>query len=409
MNKIELLAPAGNLTKLKYAILYGADAVYLGGQVFGLRAKAQNFTIEEMEAGIDFAHKRGKRVFLTLNIIPHNSDLNKLENYLKKVSQLDFDAVIVSDPGIMSFVKQHWPTVDIHLSTQANNTNYASANFWHDQGVKRIILARELSIAEIRELREKTDNTLELEAFVHGAMCISYSGRCLLSNYMANRDSNRGACAQPCRWNYSVMEQTRPGEYFPVVEDERGTYIYNSKDLCLINHIPELITSGLSSLKIEGRMKSLYYVANVVRAYREAIDQYYKDKEHYAFKKEWLLELEKSSHRQYTEGFYFGKPGEDGQVYKTSSYIRKYDFTGIVLDYDEATKMATVEQRNRMFVGDEIEIIGPDYFEHTQVIETMYNDEGEAIDVAPHPQQILKIKMDQPVKKYFILRKRRDD
>src|SRR6056297_2046444 len=409
MNKVELLAPAGSLEKLKYAVFYGADAVYIGGEIFCLRASSKNFTYEEMKTGIEYAHKRGVKVYLTLNIIPHNSDMNKLEDYIKAIKAFGFDAVIVSDPGILMMVKEFWPSIEIHLSTQANNTNYVSAKFWHEQGVSRVILARELSLQEIKEIKDKIPETLEIEMFVHGAMCISYSGRCLLSNYMADRDANRGACAQPCRWEYSLMEKTREGEYFPVYEDESGTHIFNSRDLNLIHKIPELIESGVSSLKIEGRMKSMYYVANIVRTYREAIDRYYADKEQYTFDEELMDNLRKSSHRKYTEGFYEGQPGEAGQVYESSAYIRKYDFIGIVMAYDEATQIATVEQRNRLFKGDTVEIIGPNYKGFTQVIDYLCDEDNEPIDVAPHPQQIMKIKMDQPVEEMFILRKKRDE
>lgn len=409
MNKVELLAPAGSLEKLKYAVFYGADAVYLGGEIFGLRASSKNFTYEEMKKGIAYAHKHGVKVYLTLNIIPHNSDMNKLEDYIKDIKDFGFDAVIVSDPGILMMVKEFWPSIEIHLSTQANNTNYVSAKFWHAQGVSRVILARELSLEEIKEIKDKIPETLEIEMFVHGAMCISYSGRCLLSNYMAGRDANRGACAQPCRWEYSLMEKTREGEYFPVYEDESGTHIFNSRDLNLIHKIPELIESGVSSLKIEGRMKSMYYVANIIRTYREAIDRYYADKEEYTFDEELMDNLRKSSHRKYTEGFYEGQPGAEGQVYESSAYIREYDFVGIVMAYDEETQIATVEQRNRVFKGDTIEIIGPDYKGFTQVIDYLCDESDEPIDVAPHPQQIMKIKMDQPVEEMFILRKKRDE
>jgi putative protease len=306
-------------------------------------------------------------------------------------------------------VKEYAPDLEVHLSTQANNTNYMSANFWYKQGIKRIILARELSFKEIREIREKTPEDLELEAFVHGAMCISYSGRCLLSNYMAGRDANRGECAHPCRWKYYLVEEKRPGEYVPVFEDEKGTYFFNSKDLCMINHIPELIDSGLSSLKIEGRMKSIYYVANTVRVYRKAIDEYYKSPESYKFDPQWIDELSKVSHREFTTGFYLDKPTEKDQLYFSSSYIREYDFIGIVLDYDEKTGLATIEQRNRIFKGDDIEIIGPDYKMFGQKVKIMLDDKGKEIEVAPHPQQKIKILMEKPVEQYYMLRKKRKD
>lgn len=406
MDKVELLAPAGNLEKLKMAIMFGADAVYMGGEEYGLRASADNFTLEDMKEGLEFAHSRGKRVYVTLNIIPHNEDLENMPGYVRDIAALGADGVILSDPGVYSIVKENAPDMEIHLSTQANNTNWSSAQFWFKHGVKRIVLARELSFKEIQEIREKTSKELELEIFIHGAMCISYSGRCLLSNYMAGRDANRGECAHPCRWKYYLMEEKRPGEYMPVVENDRGTFIYNSKDLCMIEYIPELIQSGVKSLKIEGRMKSSFYVATVVKAYREAIDEYYKNPSGYAFKRSWLDEISKASHREYTTGFYLNKPTGNEQIYHTSSYIREYDFVGLVKAYDEKTGIATVEQRNRMFEGDEIEVVersGP-YFK--QIIKGMKNEELEAIDVAPHPQMTVYMPMDRPIGEYTMLRRR---
>ncbi|QXM05985.1 peptidase U32 family protein [Crassaminicella indica] len=409
MKKIELLAPAGDLEKLKIAIIYGADAVYIGGQIFGLRASARNFSLEDMKKGIAFAHERGKKVYVTLNIIPHNEDFKELPEYLKQLQELDIDAVILSDPGTFMYVKEFAPELEVHLSTQANNTNYMSARFWYNQGVKRVILARELSFKEIKEIRENIPESLELEAFVHGAMCISYSGRCLLSNYMANRDANRGECAHPCRWQYYLMEEKRPGEYIPVFEDEKGTYFFNSKDLCMIEYIPELIESGLSSLKIEGRMKSAYYVANIVNVYRKAIDTYYENKENYHYDPNWMNEIKKASHRKFTTGFYIDKPNEKEQLYANSSYIREYDFVGLVLDYDKKNGIATIEQRNRIFKGETVEVMGPGMKIFTQSIEQMWNNKGEEIDVAPHPQQVIKIKMQKPVEKYYIIRRCRKD
>lgn len=408
MKKPELLAPAGNLEKLKFAIMYGADAVYLGGRAYGLRAGAGNFSLEEMEEGVHFAHEKGKKVYVTLNIIPHNEDLKGLDQYIQDINKIGVDAVIVSDPGVIAIVQENASNLSIHLSTQANNTNWKSANFWHKIGVERIIVAREMSLKEIKTIVEKTPDILEIEAFIHGAMCISYSGRCLLSNYMANRDANRGACAHPCRWKYSLVEEKRPGEYYPVYEDETGTHVFNSKDLCMIEHIPELIETGMDSFKIEGRMKSLYYVATVVSTYRKAIDAYFEDPASYKADPKWFVELMKASHRDYTTGFYFGRPGASEQVYNSSTYIRDYDFTGIVLDYDEKSKIATIEQRNRMAVGEEIEIMGPkkDFFR--QKIEEMWDEEGNPIESAPHPQQIIKIKMVQQVLSWDILRKSRN-
>ena len=409
MKKVELLAPAGDLEKLKMALLYGADAVYIGGQTFGLRASARNFTLEDMKAGIAFAHDLGRKVYITLNIIPHNDDLAELPGYLEELKNLGVDALILSDPGTLMYVKEYVPEMEIHLSTQANTTNYMSASFWYKQGVNRIILARELSFDEIGEIVKNTPEELELESFIHGAMCISYSGRCLLSNYMAGRDANKGECAHPCRWKYYLVEEKRPGEYMPVTEDEKGTYFFNSKDLCMIQYIPELIKSGLHSLKIEGRMKSVYYVATIIRAYRKAIDSYYELGDRYEYDEQWLDEIKKASHREFTTGFYLDKPGPEEQLYTNSSYIREYDFVGLVLDYDPHTSMATVEQRNRIFKHDQVEVIGPDFDSHLITIEHMTNADGEEIHVAPHPQQIIKIKVDMPLKKYYILRKERKD
>lgn len=406
MKKVELLAPAGNLEKLKMAILYGADAVYIGGQRFGLRASADNFSLKDMREGLDFAHERDCKVYVTVNIIPHNQDLVGLPEYIKQLDELGVDAVIVSDPGIFNIVRSTAPDMEVHISTQANNTNYMSAKFWYDLGAKRIVVARELSFDEIREMAAMTPKDLDIEAFIHGAMCISYSGRCLLSNYMTGRDSNKGACSHPCRWKYQLVEEKRPGEYYPVYEDERGTYIFNSKDLCMIEHIPELIESGIFSLKIEGRMKSSFYVATVVSAYRKAIDAYMSDSENYRYDPEWLAELSKASHREYTTGFYFNKTTGEDQIYNTSSYIRDYDFVGMVLEYDRETGIAKIEQRNRMIVGDEIEVVvpGKDYF--VQTIEAMKNDEGESIRTAPHAQMIVYMPVKQEVIPYTILRRK---
>ncbi len=409
MKKPELLAPAGDLEKLKFAITYGADAVYIGGASFGLRASAKNFTTEQMEAGVEYAHERGKKVFVALNIIPHNKDLIGIPEYVKDLERIGIDAVIVADPGILEIIKEHAPSLEIHLSTQANATNYMAANFWYKQGVKRVVVAREQSLEEIKEFIAKKDENLEVEAFIHGAMCISYSGRCLLSNYMTARDANRGECAQSCRWKYHLVEEKRPGEYFPIVEDDRGTYIYNSKDLCMLEYLPELIESGIDSFKIEGRMKSPYYVATVIRAYRMAIDEYFENPDNKKVNQLWIDEIKKASYRDYTTGFYFEKPGADEQLYDTTSYIREYDFIGLVLDYDPETSIATIEQRNRFFVGDEIEVFGPEREFSTQIVENIWNEDGEEMEVANRAKQIVKIKVNQPVTNLHILRKKLND
>ncbi len=406
--KIELLSPAGDLEKLKTAILYGADAVYIGGSNFGLRAASKNFTDEEMKEGILFAHERGKKVYVTCNIIPHNEDLIGLEDYLRSLRNMGVDAIIVSDPGIFMVARQTVPELEIHISTQANNTNYQSALFWYKQGAKRVVTARELSFEEVKEIRKHIPKDMDIESFVHGAMCISYSGRCLISNYMTGRDANRGECAHPCRWNYVLMEQSRPGEYYPIEQDERGTYFFNSKDLCMIEYIPQLIEAGITSLKIEGRVKTAYYVATVTRAYRMALDAYLKDPENYAFDPQWLEELKKASYRDFTTGFYEEKPDGNGQNYGSSSYIRNYDFIGVVREYNEEKKMSLVEVRNRIFKGDEIEIIGPNAPTKYVKISAMYNEEMSEIEVAPRPMELLWMDLGVETKTDYILRKKSD-
>ena len=407
MKKLELLAPAGDLEKLKIAVDYGADAVYFGGEMFSLRAGAGNLTIPEIEEGVAYAHERGVKCHMTFNIFAHNEDIKPLKEYLKAISHIPVDAYIVSDPGVISLIKEIIPNAELHLSTQANMTNYVTANFWHTQGVKRLVLARELTFGEIKEIKSNIPEDMELESFVHGAMCISYSGRCLLSNFMIDRDANRGQCAHPCRWKYKLVEEQRPGEYYPVEEDGRGTYILNSKDLCMLEHIPDIIQAGISSAKIEGRMKSVFYVATIVSAYRRAIDAYYDDPDNYQFDPKWMTELKKVSRREFTTGFYYDKPTNEDQNYQTSAYTRDYSFVGMVKSYDPETKMAIVEQRNKMVLGDEIEVFGPDREFFTQKLEVLLNEEGEPIESAPHPQQILNIKMDQPVAEKYILRKRK--
>ncbi len=406
--KPELLAPAGNLEKLKIAIEYGADAVYIGGEEFSLRVAADNFTNDEIKLGVDFAKARGKKVYLTANIIPHNKDIDEYGRFLNDVKDLGLDAVILSDLGMFDVTKELAPGLEIHISTQANNVNYRSAQKWYEMGAKRVILAREMSLDEISEIRRRTDKDLELEAFVHGAMCISYSGRCLLSNYMAGRDGNGGACAHPCRWKYYLMEEKRPGEYMPVFENERGTFIYNSKDLCMINHIDKLVESGLTSFKIEGRVKSEFYVATVVAAYRRAIDSYFENPDAWEPNPEWLSELKKVSHRDYTTGFYFGRPGGTEQHYASSSYIREYDMVGVAEGYDEKTNMAKIVQKNRFFKGDEVEFLCPDGSFFTQKIEYMTDADGNEIEVANRPQSIAYVKTDKKVLKDSFMRKRRE-
>lgn len=405
--KLELLAPAGDMEKLKTAVSYGADAVYFGGEMFSLRAGAGNLSVPEIEKAMDWMHERNAKGYMTVNIYPHNGDIRPLREYIARIRHIPVDAFLVSDPGVMGLLREQIPGAEIHLSTQANTTNYLTAAFWAAHGVKRIVAARELSLEELRVMRENLPEDTELEAFVHGAMCISYSGRCLLSNFMAGRDANRGACTHPCRWKYALVEEQRPGEYYPIEEDGRGSYIMNSRDLCMIDSIPDLADAGVYSLKIEGRMKSMYYAATVVSAYRAAIDAYLADPEGYSFDPAWYDELCKASHREFTHGFYYNKPTDKDQNYLTAEYIRDYSFVGLVRDTDEKTGLTTVEQRNKFSVGDTVEIFGPRVPFREEKIEEMYNEEGEAIESAPHPQQILKIRFRNTPEKGYIIRKKK--
>ncbi len=403
---IELLAPAGSLETLKIAVLYGADAVYIGGDHYGLRAKAKNFSLEEMKEGIAFAHRHGVKVYVTANIFAHNDDFNGMAAYFSSLEEMGIDAIIVADLGVFSVAREVIPKMEIHISTQANNTNYHSARLWHKLGAERIVVARELSFAEIKMMRDHLPEEVTLEAFVHGAMCMSYSGRCLLSNYMTHRDANRGECAQPCRWKYHVVEETRPGEYMPVEETERGTYIYNSRDLCMIEYIPELIEAGIYSFKIEGRMKTPLYVGTVVKAYREAIDTYLNHPKVYEEKKSYFVsEAGKASHREFTTGFYFHKPTSDDQTYSHNSYVRNYDFSGMIIDYDEGSQFVTVEQRRKFSVGDTVEILPPKGEVISCIVHGLWDHEGNAIESAPHPKQIVKFKVDRSIPVPSILRK----
>lgn len=406
MKKVELLAPAGSLQKLKTAIDFGADAVYVGGSRLNLRAFADNFNFEELKEGVEYAHERNAKVYLVLNSIPRNYDLNGLDVYVKTCESIGVDGVIVADPGIISIVKKN-TNLDIHLSTQANALNYETARFWYDYGLKRIILARELKLREIEEFTKKLPEDCEIEVFVHGAMCMAYSGRCLISNYMTSRDSNKGACSQACRYKYYLVEEKRPDEYFPVFEDESGTYIMNSKDLCMVEHIDDIIKSGVVSVKIEGRMKSPFYVAMVVKMYREAIDKYYEDPDNFKVDPNWIKNLSKVSHRRYSTGFFYGKNGEES--YESASYVREYDIVGIVKSYDKETKIATIEQRNRVFEGDKVEVIRPKTENFEVVLTEMKNDKGECIDKANHAQMIFTVKIETELKERdFIIMKKNE-
>ena len=404
----ELLIPASSLEVLKTAVMFGADAVYIGGEAFGLRAKAKNFSMEDMKEGVQFAHEHGARVHVTVNILAHNDDLEGAAEYLKELKEIGPDALIIADPAIFMLAKEICPEIERHVSTQANNTNYGTFNFWWNLGAKRVVTARELSLKEIREIRAHIPAEMEIESFIHGAMCISYSGRCLLSNFFTGRDANQGACTHPCRWKYSVVEETRPGEYMPVYENERGTYIFNSKDLCMIEHIPELVGAGIDSLKIEGRMKTALYVATVARTYRKAIDDYFADPDLYEKNMDWYkAEISKCTYRQFTTGFYFGKPDENTQIYDNNTYVNEYIYLGIV----EAVKdsLCRIEQRNKFCVGDSIEIMKSDGTNVPVTVEAMYTEDGESVDSAPHPKQVLWIKLSETPEKFDLLRQRNDE
>lgn len=401
MHKIELLAPAGNLEKLKTAINFGADAVYLGGNKLNLRASADNFTMEELKEGLEYAHSRGRKVHVTLNVIPHNDDLIGIEEYITELYELGVDAVLIADPGIFSIARQVAPNLEIHLSTQASNLNYKSALFWHNVGVKRIVAAREMSLEELKLLRKELPESCEVEVFVHGAMCMGYSGKCLLSNYLTGRDSNRGTCTQPCRFRYNLYEETESGDYHKVNESDTGMYFMNSKDLCMIEHIPELIEAGMNSLKIEGRMKSVYYVASLVKAYRQAIDKYIEDPKNYKYDPKWMEDLEKPSHRPYTTGFYFDEKVR--QNYETSSYIRNYDMVGVVKDYNKEYQTATIEQRNKVYNGDLVEVLSIKGDNKTIKLEDMKKENGEVIESANCPKMIFTIQCHSELKSGDIL------
>lgn len=399
--RLELLAPAGNMEKLKVALAFGADAVYFAGRKYGLRSAANNFDESELVEAIKYCHELNRKAYVTVNIIPHNEHLEGLDEYVKFLGTTDVDGLIVSDPGVISIIKKEAPHIPIHLSTQANATNWMTVRFWKELGVKRIVLARELSLEEISEISKKVD--IELETFVHGAMCISYSGRCLLSAFMTNRHANFGDCSHPCRWKYALVEEMRPGEYFPVFEDDYGTYILNSKDLCMIENIPDLVRSGVGFFKIEGRMKSVYYVASVTHAYRKAIDKYIEDPENYSVPQDILDEVYKVSHRPFTTGFYYKTPEVSRQNYEFSSYIRNYSFVGVVEKYCEDEGVAVVGVRNRLKKGDEVEFLRPGSGVFRQVIDTMIGEDGNELTEA-HANYTVRIKTVEPVTQYTMMR-----
>ena len=405
MRKPELLVPASSLEVLKIAVIFGADAVYIGGEAFGLRAKARNFSPEDMAEGIAFAHVHGVKVYVTVNILAHNYDLEGVRKYLGELKELKPDGLIIADPGIFMYAKEICPEIERHISTQANNTNYETYRFWYELGAKRVVTARELSLQEIREIREHIPEDMEIETFVHGAMCISYSGRCLLSNYLVGRDANQGSCTHPCRWKYSIVEETRPGEYMPVFENERGTYIFNSRDLCMIEHLDDLLQCGIDSLKIEGRMKTALYVATVARTYRKAIDDYMESPEKYHANMDWYREqISNCTYRQFTTGFFYGKPGSDSQIYDSNTYVKEYTYLGYAEAVDERG-FAQITQRNKFTVGETIEVMKPDGQNFSVTVRGIYDEEGNPVESAPHPQQKLFVDLGTALEQYDLLRR----
>lgn len=409
MKRPELLIPASSLEVLKVAVIFGADAVYIGGEAFGLRAKAKNFSMDEIKEGIVFAHAHNVKVYITANILAHNEDLAGVRAYFEELKTIGPDALIISDPGVFTIAREVCPEIDIHISTQANNTNYGTYLFWHQLGAKRVVTARELSMKELKEIRAKIPEDLEMETFIHGAMCISYSGRCLLSNFFTGRDANQGACTHPCRWKYAIVEETRPGEYMPVYENERGTYIFNSKDLCMIEHIPELMESGIDSFKIEGRMKTALYVATVARTYRKAIDDYMRDPAVYRENMEWYQDqISNCTYRQFTTGFFFGKPDENAQIYDNNTYVKEYTYLGIVGGCRE-DGLYRIEQRNKFSVGETIEIMKPNGDNIEVKVKRIVNEDGEDMESAPHPKQVLYIDLGHTLDLYDILRRKEEE
>ncbi len=412
MRKIELLVPASSLEVLKIAVIFGADAVYIGGEAFGLRAKAKNFTLAEMAEGIAFAHAHNVKVYVTANILAHNYDLDGVSTYFEELNNMKPDrpdGLIIADPAIFMLAKEICPDIERHISTQANNTNYGTFNFWYEMGAKRVVTARELSLREIKEIRDNIPEDMDIETFIHGAMCISYSGRCLLSNYFTGRDANKGACTHPCRWKYSVMEEKRPGEYFPVYENERGTYIFNSKDLCMIEHIPDLIETGIDSYKIEGRMKTALYVATVARTYRKAIDDYLESPEKYQQNMPWYLDqISNCTYRQFTTGFFYGKPSEETQIYDNNTYEKGYTYLGIVGPRNEEG-LYRIEQRNKFSVGEIIEIMKPNGDNIEVTVKRLVDEDGKEMESCPHPQQVFYVDLGMELEEYDILRRQEEE
>lgn len=408
MRNVELLIPASSLEVLKTAVKYGADAVYIGGEVFGLRAKAKNFSLEEMREGVKFAHEHNVKVYVTANILAHNADLEPVRAYFEDLKTVNMDALIIADPAIFTIAKEMLPDTEIHISTQANNTNYGTYNFWYNLGAKRVVTARELSMKEIKEIREHIPDDMEIETFVHGAMCISYSGRCLLSSFMAGRDANKGACTHPCRWKYAVMEESRQGQYMPVYENERGTYIFNSKDLNMIEYIDQILDAGIDSLKIEGRMKTALYVATVARTYRKAIDDCKESVEKYRANMDYYKEeIAKCTYRQFTTGFYFGKTDETSQIYDSNTYIKNCTYIGIVQGHNDKG-YALLEQKNKFSVGETIEVMIPDGTNKEVIVKAIEDEDGRPMESAPHPKQMIYVDFGEEIKEGYLLRRREE-
>ena len=406
--KPELLIPSSSLEVLKVAITYGADAVYIGGDMYGLRAKAKNFSMEDMRQGISFAHEHGKKVYVTANITAHNRDLEGIRQYFKELKDIKPDALIISDPGVFDIAKEVCPEIEVHISTQANNVNYGTYRFWHRMGATRVVSARELSIEEIGEIRKNIPDDLEIETFIHGAMCISYSGRCLLSNYFTGRDANLGACTHPCRWKYYITEENRPGEYLPIEENERGTYIFNSKDLCMIEHIPDIIHAGIDSLKIEGRMKTALYVAAVTRTYRQAIDDYYTDPALYEKNiPHYMEEISKCTYRQFTTGFFYGPTTHDTQIYDNNTYVKEYTYLGIIRGRNEAG-LYEIEQRNKFSVGEQIEVMKPSGENILVNVNRIVDEEGNEMESCPHPKQKIFLDLGIELSQFDLLRRKEE-
>jgi len=407
LKETELLIPAGSLEVLKTAVNYGANAVYLGGEAFGLRANAKNFTLDEIREGVKYAHERNVKVFVTANILAHNGDMEGVREYFKELATIGIDAVLIADPGVFMIAKEVLPdSIELHISTQANNTNYETFLFWWKLGAKRVVCARELSLREIKEIRQHIPEELDIEAFIHGAMCMSYSGRCMLSNYFTGRDANRGECTHPCRWKYNIVEETRPGQYFPIYENERGTFIFNSKDLCMIEHVPELIDAGIDSLKIEGRMKTALYVATVARTYRKALDDLKESEEKYRANMEWYKsEIAKCTYREFTTGFYYGKPSADDHIYDNNTYVTGSVYLGTIKHTDEKG-WSYLEQKNKFSVGEMIEIMKPNGEDiPIEVLEIRDAETDTAQDSCPHACQQIKVRFSAAPEAGDIIRK----